>query len=107
MKYYWSCWCKKDELKDMGAVGIIRAQFGWNSLSPIVDNDRTTQELPRDPHYAFQADDSFPIFLKLKSDKSVTEISKRYYLTLQRGDLVKIGDESKPGKALRSVLLDF
>ena len=100
MNYYWSCWFDKEELKSMGAIGIIIAQFNWSHILPYQHGVGAAK------HFAFQADNSFLLFLKLKSDKNAVEISKRYYCALQRGDNVKVG-ESKIGKNIVSLLMDF
>jgi len=114
MKYYWSCWFTEEQLKSMGAVGIITARFNYCSYiisrrtdDLVVWDSQYLWDSQYDNHYTFQAEDSFPVFLKLKHDKNAAEISKRYYSAIQRGDKIKIAGRSKIGKSLRGIVLDF
>jgi hypothetical protein len=105
MKYYWSCWFNKEELKSMGAINLLSAVYDNFFLVPNCKEGYYA--IKGQNQYIFRAEDSFPLFLKLKSDKHVVEVTKRYYSALDRGDSVKVGNGSKTGRAIRSCILDF
>ena len=98
MKYYWSCWFTKEELIEAGADSLICVYYTWHELVSTADSTY---------HYVFRADSSFPVFAKIKFDRSVAEIPTRYYNKLVKGERVRINQYTKVGNGIHLCDIDF
>ena len=75
MKYFWTCWMTKSQLESYGAINLKPSNF-YGSL-----HDPKSLVYENHSFWLFCADDSFPLFVKLKLDKSIAEISvDSYYI---------------------------
>ena len=101
MNCYWSCWLSKDELTELGATGIISVTYYGRVMYP------DTEVLAAGRHYCFLAEEDFPTFLKLKSDKSVAPIPERYYRKFLNSEVIDIDIRKPIGKLLHNCLIDF
>lgn len=78
MKYYYTVWILRSELLEMGATGLVPAS-GYGA--PLTKNPFASEAEAEDicRYWVFQADETFPVYAKLRFDKATAEISKNNY----------------------------
>ncbi len=101
MNCYWSCWFHYDELRKLGATGIISVTYFGSNMYP------DTEALAAGTHYCFLADEDFPTFLKLKTNKAVAEIPERYYRKFLHSEVVRIYIDKPGDNLIYNCLMDF
>jgi hypothetical protein len=79
MKYYYTVWILRDELIEMGATGLVPTTGFGAPLTRNTEAEREDSILDKCKYWVFQADETFPVYAKLKFDKATAEISKNNY----------------------------
>ena len=105
MKYYWSKWFTRDELKSMGATDIIPAQYTLYMLVPHHVTKSSGHDVENE--WAFAADETFITYMKLKSDKGAVDITRRCYHTLRRNESYPYGADSKLATSISNCIWNF
>ncbi len=86
--FFWSCHIPKDNLKNMGAIGILPAKHHYfYGFQPEADDNGM--------EWVFEAEPSFETLIKFAYDKGIVEVSHKHYRAIARGRYPGIGNSSK------------